>query len=145
MALAAPLRRLEVEFFRMLNRVVEPMVRAGLGSPRIVPGGLIVLEATGRKTGRRIRTPLVATRLGGYVIVATGRGGRSQWVHNLSANPKVRFWLAGRPRDARAFVIRDGKRFRVPKSFPRPLQRVVEFLAPYRKAGWAFAVLSPKK
>ena len=40
---------LEREFFRTLNRVVEPMVRAGFGSPRIVPGGLIVLETLGRR------------------------------------------------------------------------------------------------
>ena len=58
----------EVEFFRMLNRVVEPMVRAGFGSPRIVPTGLIVLETEGRKTGRRVRTPLAATRIQGHVI-----------------------------------------------------------------------------
>jgi hypothetical protein len=61
----------------------------------------------------------------------------------MAANPKIRYWLAGRPRDARGFVIHDGKRFRVPKSLPPSLQRVAEFLAPYRKAGWAFAILSP--
>ena len=138
------LRTIERTFFRNLNRFVEPMVRAGLGSPRIVPGGLIVLEMRGRKSGRTLRTPLVATRIGGHVIVATFRGDRSQWVLNLSAEPKVRYWLAGRPREARAFVIREGKRFRVPKSLPAPLQRVVEILAPYRKDGWAFAVLSPR-
>jgi deazaflavin-dependent oxidoreductase (nitroreductase family) len=135
---------LEVEFFRMLNRVVEPMVRAGVGSPRIVPSGFIVLETVGRKTGRTRRSPLAATRFGRYVVVATVRGDRSQWVFNLAAEPRTRYWLAGKPRDARAFVMVDGKRFRVPKSLPPGMQKVVRFLAPYTKAGWAFAVLSPR-
>lgn len=138
-------KSIEVEFFRTLNRVVEPMVRAGLGSPRIAPGGFIVLETTGRKSGRKFRTPLAATRLGDYVLVATFRGKRSQWVRNLDAKPRVRYWLGGRAREAKAFVVHEGKRFRVPKSLPRPLQHVLEILAPYRKAGWAFAVLSPRK
>ena len=134
----------EVEFFRMLNRVVEPMVRMGFGSPRIVPSGLIVLETKGRKTGRLVRTPLAATRIQGHVIVGTFRGGRSQWVRNLAAEPKARYWLAGRPREARAFVLYAGKRFRMPKSLPTTLRFVVRFLAPYTKAGWEFAVLAPR-
>jgi deazaflavin-dependent oxidoreductase (nitroreductase family) len=137
-------RSLEVEFFRMLNRVVEPVVRAGLGSPRIVPSGFIVLETTGRKTGKKRRSPLAATRFGQYVIVSTFRGDRSQWVHNLAAEPKTRYWLAGKPKEARAFVMHKDKRFRVPKSLPNGMQHVVRFLAPYTKAGWAFAVLSPR-
>jgi deazaflavin-dependent oxidoreductase (nitroreductase family) len=137
-------RRAEIEFFRMLNRVVEPMVRAGLGSPRFVPGGFIVLETIGRKTGVRHRNPLAATRIGSHVVIGTFRGSRSQWVHNLAAEPRTRFWLAGRPRDARAFVMHEGKRLRVPKSLPPAMQSVVRFLAPYTKAGWAFAVLSPR-
>ena len=138
------MRSLEVEFFRMLNRVVEPAVRAGLGSPRIVPSGFIVLETVGRKTGRVRRSPLAATRFGQYVIVATFRGNRSQWVLNLAAQPRTRIWLGGKPRDARAFVMYEGKRFRVPQSLPSGMQKVVRFLAPYTKAGWAFAVLSPR-
>ena len=137
-------RSLEVEFFRMLNRVVEPMVRAGVGSPRIVPTGFIVLETVGRKTGKLRRSPLAATRFGRYLVVATFRGGRSQWVFNLAAHPRTRYWLGGKARDARAFVMYDGKRFRVPKSLPSGMQKVVRFLAPYTKAGWAFAVLSPR-
>ena len=135
---------LEVEFFRMLNRVVEPAVRAGLGSPRIVPTGFIVLETIGRKSGEKRRSPLAATRLGEYVIVATFRAERSQWVRNLVAKPRTRYWLRGRARDSTAFVMHEGKRFRVPKSLPAGMQKVVQFLAPYTKAGWAFAVLSPR-
>ncbi len=128
----------------MLNRVVEPMVRAGVGSPRLAPSGLIVLEAEGRVSGRRIRSPLAATRIGNHVVLGTFRGKRSQWIRNLAARPRARYWLGGRAREARAFVMHEGKRFRVPKSLPRPLQHVVRILAPYRKAGWAFAVLSPR-
>jgi deazaflavin-dependent oxidoreductase (nitroreductase family) len=137
-------RSLEVEFFRMLNRIVEPVVRAGVGSPRMVPSGFIVLETVGRKTGKVRRSPLAATRLGEYVIVATFRGDRSQWVFNLAAQPRTKYWIGGKRRDARAFVMLEGKRFRIPKSLPTGMQKVVRFLAPYTKAGWAFAVLSPR-
>lgn len=144
MAEKAVTRSLEVEFFRMLNRVVEPVIRAGVGSPRIVPSGFIVLETVGRKTGTLRRSPLAATRLGRFVVVATFRGTRSQWVRNLAAQPRTRYWLGGKAHDSRAFVMYDGKRFRVPKSLPSGMQKVVRFLAPYTKAGWAFAVLSPR-
>lgn len=140
----SPLRPLEVEFFRTLNRVVEPLVRAGFGSPRIVPAGFIVLETRGRKSGRLRRVPLAATRLGGYVLVGTLRGNRAHWVRNLAAQPRTRFWLGGRPREARAFVMHEGKRFRMPKSLPPPVRGVVRLLVPYTKVGWAFAVLTPR-
>ena len=129
----------------MLNRVVEPAVRYGVGSPRFVPGGLIVLESTGFKTGEKRRTPLVAIRLQKHVIVATGRGDRSFWVKNLANTPRVRYWLAGRPRRAKAFVMYPGKRYRRPKSLPPALAAIANFLAPYTRAGWAFAILAPEK
>ncbi len=110
----------EREFFRMLNRVVEPAVRFGIGSPRFVPGGLIVLETEGFKTGQMRRTPLVAIRLQRYVFIATARGERSFWVKNLRKKPRVRYWLAGKPREARAFVMAPGKRYRRSASLPSP-------------------------
>jgi deazaflavin-dependent oxidoreductase (nitroreductase family) len=137
----------EVEFFRMLNRVVEPAIRAGFGSPCLAPGGLIVLETRGRKSGRRIRTPLAATRIQGHVVVGTFRGARSQWVRNLAADPDARFWLGGRPRLARALVLQGGgrgARARPPRSLPRALRLAVALLRPYARAGWAFAVLAPR-
>jgi len=128
----------------MLNRVVEPIVRRGFGSPRLAPSGFIVLETVGRKSGELRRSPLAATRIGRHMIVATFRGDRSQWVRNLAAQPLTRYWTRGAPRDARALVIRQG-RARIPPSLPAPLRRVVRFLVPYTRAGWAFAVLSPRK
>ena len=135
---------LEREFFRMLNRVVEPAVRKGLGSPRFVPGGLIVLETIGFKSGATRRTPLVATRFQGYVFVATYRGDRSFWLKNLALQPKVSYFLAGKPRKATAFVMRPDKRYRRPKSLPATIGKITDFLAPYTKAGWAFVVLAPR-
>lgn len=134
----------EVQFFRSLNRMVEPLVRAGLGSPRIAPSGFVVLETRGRKSGRTHRTPLAATRFGSYVLVGTFRGDRSQWVLNLVAEPRTRVWLSGKPRKTRAFVMHSGKRFRSPRSLPGPIQAVARFLSPYTKLGWAFAILSPR-
>lgn len=128
----------------MLNRVVEPMVRAGVGSPRIAPSGFIVLETVGRKSGLRRRSPLAATRLGNHVIVGTFRANRSEWVRNLTAQPRTQYWLGGKAHPSKAFLMHEGKRFRVPKSLPTGMQRVVRFLSPYTKAGWAFAVLSPR-
>jgi len=139
---AATRRSLEVEFFRMLNRVVEPIVRRGFGSPRLAPNGFIVLETVGRKSGELRRNPLAATRIGRHMIVATFRGDRSQWVRNLAAQPHARYWTRGAPHEARAFVIREGSR--IPAALPAPLRRVAEFLVPFTRAGWAFAVLSPR-
>jgi len=136
--------RVETEFFRMLNRVLEPMIRAGIGSPRLVPSGFIVLETAGRRTGTVRRSPLAATGIGRHVLVGTFRGDRSQWVRNLAARPFTRYWLAGRPRETRAFVMYDGKRFRMPRTLPSHMQTVAGFLSPYTKAGWAFAILAPR-
>ena len=127
----------------MVNRVVEPMVRAGVGSPRIVPGGLLVLEHIGRRSGRTFRTPLAATRIQGHVFIGTFRGDRSQWVRNLAAAPRARVWIGGSPRDLKPFVMYPGKRFREPKGLAPAIGWTVRFLAPYTKAGWAFAVLRP--
>jgi len=142
-AAVAGRRSLEVEFFRMLNRVVEPIVRRGFGSPRLAPSGFIVLETVGRKSGELRRSPLAATRIGRHMIVATFRGDRSQWVRNLAVQPRTRYWTRGRPHDTSAFIVREGAR--VPASLPAPLRQVVRFLVPYTRAGWAFAVLSPRK
>jgi hypothetical protein len=138
------LRSLETELFRVLNRLVEPRLRAGCGAPRLAPGGLVVVEIRGRTTGRRIRVPLAATRIQGHVVVSTFRGRRSQWVRNLLAIPDVRVWSDGRARRFRAVVLAPGHRPPRTAALPPVLRWVLSFLAPYTYAGWAFAVLAPE-
>ncbi|MGH7860360.1 MAG: nitroreductase/quinone reductase family protein [Candidatus Binatia bacterium] len=137
------IRTVEKRFFRMLNRVVEPPIRAGLASSRLLPGGLIVLETKGRRTGRRSRVPLAALRIAGHTFVSTFRGRRSDWVRNLSASPEARYWLGGRPMSARAIVISSQRPD--PKELPAALRCLLPFLAPYTCAGWAFALLVPSE
>jgi deazaflavin-dependent oxidoreductase (nitroreductase family) len=98
-------QKFERNFFRNLNRVVEPAVRKGALSPRYAPVGLIVLESIGFKSGAVRSTPLLATRIGTYTFVSTVRGKKSFWVKNLQKNPDIRFHMGGRVKEARSFVF----------------------------------------
>ena len=91
--------------FRTVNRVVTPVVKAGLGSPFPVGGGLVVLETKGRRSGLPREVPLASIRFGDRVVVSTLRA-TSQWLKNLEATPESRVWVSGRARPATAGVRR---------------------------------------
>lgn len=142
---ANPFGRFETEFFRALNALIEPAVRAGCGSPGLVPSGLVVVETTGAASGRPRRVPLLATVLDGCVFVSTVRGPRSAWVANVRAHPEVRYWLAGRERRGRAVLLGAGAAPPEVDQLP-PLARAVALglLMPATAAGWIFAVIAPE-
>jgi len=91
--------------FRALNSLMVPAVRAGLGSPLPIGGGVVILETTGRRSGTVRQVPLVALRAGKTLKVSTVRGD-SQWIANLEADPSAAIWLHGRRANATAQVER---------------------------------------
>jgi F420H(2)-dependent quinone reductase len=136
---------LERAVFDSINSFVEPLVRAGFGSPCLWSMGAVVVEVAGRKSRRLINVPLMATVLGDRLIISTARGRRSQWIRNLAANPEVRYWIGGKPRRAHAFVFRKaGER---PDGFekePVAIRQIASSIAPWtHESGLAFAILAP--
>jgi len=137
-------QNLEANVYRTLNRFVEPAVRAGFGSPCLTPSGLIVIETTGRRTGRTYRTPVVATLFGGRIFASTARGGTSQWLKNLAATPGLRYWQGGRLHEAEAVVYAPDGAPPAAGDFPTILGPVTPFIAWFVSLGAGFAVLTPR-
>ncbi len=139
------LPQLETDFFRALNQFAEPLIRMGFGNPLLWPTGTILIETTGRKSGRQFNVPVLATRVGGLIVFSTVRR-RSQWVQNLAANPEVRYWLGGKAREATAFVFTPAKPSSSPDNLPPSTICLARFLQQQsRLCGVSFAILAPRR
>jgi hypothetical protein len=138
------LARIESEFYRGLNSFVEPLVRAGVGSPIFWPTGAIVLEVKGRNTGQRFNVPLLAARVGDLFVVSTYRR-RSEWVKNLAADGEIHYWLGGRKYDATAFVITADRAGSASDALPPRAECLAALLKQQsRLFGISFAILMPR-
>jgi len=143
-AMPANKRDFESDFFRTLNRFVEPVAEAGCFSPEFWPAGLIVLETTGRRSGRPHRTPVLAMIMDDRLIVRTFRGERSEWFKNLRANPDVSYWAGGGKKRARATVHAPGEECQTASLPPFAALGVAATSVAIDLMGWRFAVLAPR-
>jgi hypothetical protein len=144
---AQTLTDLQNQFLSGWNQLAEPLIRAGLGNPPLWPTpwstGTIVVETRGRKTGRQINIPVLAARIGEMMVFGTVRR-NSQWVKNLAANAEVRYWLAGVPREATAFVFTPDQKF-PSDNLPSNAACLAQFLLlQSRWSGISFALLTPR-
>ena len=88
--------------------------RVGAGLKKPVP--TLLLEHTGRKSGRQLVSPLVYIHDGDDVIVVASQGGRSdhpQWYRNLVANPVAYVEIGAQRRAVRAETARPEERARL--------------------------------
>lgn len=87
-----------------------------LGSTGLVPGGLVKLETTGRKSGKITSLPVVVARVGGERYLVSMLGEDVNWVRNVRASAGRATLQSGRreairldevPVDQRAPVLKD--------------------------------------
>ena len=119
------------EVLAPLNKALAPALRLGFANPFPLSTGIVLLEVTGRKTGKVRTLPLVCTDYGRMLSVSTVRS-NSQWILNLAANPRATIWLRGRERTVLAAVFRNGERLdqsSLPDDLPARAARVLSGLA----------------
>ena len=86
---------------RLLNPFVKAAANAGLPLP-----GLVILETTGRKSGKKRRTP-VGKALQGDTLWVLAEHRRGGYVRNIEANPRVRVRIGRSWRNGTARVLLD--------------------------------------
>jgi len=87
------LRRL----FKIGNRMMVQFWRLGLGLHlNMLPkyaGQIMVVQHTGRKSGKVYQTPVNYAMVNGEIYCMAGFGAETDWYQNILANPQVEIWL----------------------------------------------------
>ena len=83
--------------FTVLNRTVNPVVRAVLSSPLhpLLSRRLALITITGRQSGRRYTFPVGYRHDGDRVIINVGQPERKHWWRNLTEAGQVEMRIRG--------------------------------------------------
>ena len=106
--------------YPLQTRVINPIVMLAhnLGMP---PPGDALLETTGRRTGRPLRTPVCDGMDGQTFWLVAQRGRRADWVQNIQAHPRVRIKVRTRS----GVIWRAGTAHILDDDDPRERQRLI--------------------
>jgi deazaflavin-dependent oxidoreductase (nitroreductase family) len=85
---------------RLVNPVVRAAARAGVPLP-----GVVLLETTGRRSGRPRRVPVGRAMEGDTLWVVAEHGRSAAYVRNIEADPRVRVRVGRRWRVGTARVL----------------------------------------
>jgi hypothetical protein len=134
---------LERRTFGAINAVLRPSIQRGLGAPCLTPWGLVVLEHTGRKTGRQYKSPLLAIRVGRQVVVTTVRSEGSNWIRNLENQPRTHLWLNGERIPVRAHIMNSTHDWEPDDAIDSKSKSIFSALQALVTAGLSISVLDP--
>jgi deazaflavin-dependent oxidoreductase (nitroreductase family) len=85
---------------------LNPFVKGG-AALGIRPPGVVVLETTGRKSGKPRRTPVGGRLENGSVWIVAEHGRRAGYVRNIEADPRVRVKLGRGWREGTGHLVTD--------------------------------------
>jgi deazaflavin-dependent oxidoreductase (nitroreductase family) len=71
---------------------------------------ILLLEHTGRRSGKRYATPVQYERIDGAYYIGAARGAKADWFRNVQADPRVHVRVGRREFDCRAEPIIDPER-----------------------------------
>lgn len=95
--------------------LLNPLVKGGVASGLL--RGWAILETTGRKSGKRRRTPVGNGLQGDTFWIVAEHGRRAAYVRNIEAEPRVRVRIGRR--------WHSGTAHRLPDDDPRERQRLI--------------------
>jgi deazaflavin-dependent oxidoreductase (nitroreductase family) len=101
----------------LFNPPMRALFALGAAAP-----GTAILETTGRRTGKRRRTPVTDGRDGGVFWIVAEHGRGAGYVRNIEANPRVRVKVGGRWHEGTARLAPEedpGARLEVLRRNPR--------------------------
>jgi deazaflavin-dependent oxidoreductase (nitroreductase family) len=91
---------------RIANAVTNLALLAGIPRPPYNRDNALIVETSGRRSGKRRRIPVGYLDDGGRIIVVVEDGSRAQWVRNaLADGGRLRIFFKGTWRSARLQLL----------------------------------------